>query len=64
MKGHRSRDEDSQDNFLLFRHPVVFCFIAHGGEPYSQRENTEKVIAYLIDQAAKSHLTFTRNGTE
>ena len=40
------------------------CFIAHGGEPCSQRENAEKVIAYLIDQVAKSHLTFTRNGTE
>src|SRR5208337_4692069 len=40
------------------------CFIAHGGELCSQRENTEKVIAYLIDQVAKSHLTFTRNGTE
>jgi hypothetical protein len=40
------------------------CFIANGEEPCSQRENTEKVIAYLIDQVAKSHLTFTRNGTE
>ena len=40
------------------------CFIAHGGETCSQRENTEKVIAYLIDQVAISHLTFTRNGTE
>ena len=40
------------------------CFVAHGGEPGSQRENTEKVIAYLIDQVAKSHLTFTRNGSE
>ena len=40
------------------------CFIAHGGESFSQRENTEKVIAYLIDQVAKSHLTFIRNGTE
>jgi hypothetical protein len=43
---------------------LFFCFIAHGGEPGSQKENTEKVIAYLIDQVAKSHLTFTRNGTE
>ncbi|MHC1725024.1 MAG: DUF5329 family protein [Syntrophobacteraceae bacterium] len=40
------------------------CFIAYGGEPGSQRETTEKVIAYLIDQIAKSHLTFVRNGTE
>ena len=40
------------------------CFIAHGGEPCGQRENTEKVVAYLIDQAAESHLTFTRNGIE
>ena len=40
------------------------CFIAHGGEPGSQGENPEKVIAYLMDQVAKSHLTFTRNGTE
>ena len=40
------------------------CIIAYGGEPCSQRENTDKVIAYLIDQVAKSHLTFTRNGTE
>ena len=40
------------------------CFIAQGGEPGSQRENTEKVFAYLIDQVARSHLTFTRNGTE
>ncbi len=40
------------------------CFIAHGGEPGSERENTEKVIEYLIDQVAKSHLTFTRNGSE
>ena len=40
------------------------CFIAHGGEPGSQRGNTEQVSAYLIDQVAKSHLTFTRNGTE
>jgi len=40
------------------------CFIAYGGEPCSQRENTEKVIAYLVDQVAKSHLTFIRNGTE
>ena len=39
-------------------------FTAHGGEPGSQRENAEKTIAYLIDQVAKSHLTFTRNGTE
>ena len=43
---------------------LFFSFIAHGGEPCSQRENTEKVIAYLIEQVAKSHLTFTRNGTE
>ena len=40
------------------------CFIAYGGETCSQMENTEKVIAYLIDQVAKSHLTFIRNGTE
>ena len=40
------------------------CFIAHGGELCSQRENPEKVIAYLIDQVVKSHLTFIRNGTE
>ena len=40
------------------------CFIAHAEELCSQRENPEKVIAYLIDQVAKSHLTFIRNGTE
>ncbi len=40
------------------------CFIAHGEKQCSQRENAEKVIAYLIDQVAKSHLTFIRNGTE
>jgi hypothetical protein len=40
------------------------CFIAYGGETCSHRESPEKVIAYLIDQVAKSHLTFTRNGTE
>jgi len=40
------------------------CFIAHGGEPCSQREKAEKVIAYLIDQVAESHLTFIRNGIE
>jgi hypothetical protein len=40
------------------------CFIAHGGEPSGQRGNTEEVSAYLIDQIAKSHLTFTRNGSE
>jgi hypothetical protein len=40
------------------------CFIAHGGEPGGQREDTEKVVAYLIDQIAKSHLAFTRNGIE
>jgi len=40
------------------------CLIAYGGEPGIQRENTDKVIAYLIDQVAKSHLTFNRNGTE
>ncbi len=44
---------------------VLFsCFIAHAGETCIQRENPDKVIAYLIDQVAKSHLTFTRNGTE
>jgi len=43
---------------------LLSCFIAHGGEPCRQRENAENVIAYLIDQVAKSHLTFTRNGTE
>ncbi len=40
------------------------CLITHGEEQCSQRENAEKVIAYLIDQVAKSHLTFTRNGIE
>jgi hypothetical protein len=40
------------------------CFIAHGGEPDGHRENPEKVFVYLIDQVAKSHLTFIRNGTE
>jgi hypothetical protein len=40
------------------------CFIAHGGEAGGQTENSEKVIAYLIDQVAISHLTFTRNGME
>jgi hypothetical protein len=40
------------------------CFVAHAGEPCGQRESTEKAVAYLIDQVAKSHLTFTRNGTE
>jgi len=40
------------------------CFIAHGEEQCSRTENVEKVIAYLIDQVAKSHLTFTRNGIE
>ncbi|MEN6437580.1 MAG: DUF5329 family protein [Syntrophobacter sp.] len=52
---------------------IVFCslgvllfsfLIAHGGESGGQRESTEKVITYLIDQIAKSHLTFTRNGIE
>ncbi len=43
---------------------LFFCFIAYGGEPCSQKESPEKVIAYLIDQVAESHLTFTRNGTE
>lgn len=43
---------------------LLSCFTAHGGEPGSQRETTEKVFAYLIDQVAQSHLTFTRNGTE
>jgi Family of unknown function (DUF5329) len=40
------------------------CFVAYGGETGSQSEHTEKVCVYLIDQVAKSHLTFTRNGTE
>ena len=40
------------------------CFIAYGGEPGSQNENTHKVIEYLIDHIAKSNLTFTRNGIE
>ncbi len=40
------------------------CFIAHAAELCSLRENDEKVIAYLIDQVEKSHLTFIRNGTE
>jgi hypothetical protein len=40
------------------------CFIAHGEKPCSQRENADKIIAYLIDRVAESHLTFTRNGTE
>jgi hypothetical protein len=40
------------------------CFVANGAEPGRQRENAEKVFAYLIDQVAKSHLIFTRNGTE
>jgi hypothetical protein len=40
------------------------CFAAHGGEPGSQRENTEKVFAYLIDLVAQSQFTFIRNGTE
>jgi hypothetical protein len=43
---------------------LSFCFIAYGGEPGSQKESPEKVIAYLIDQVAKSRLTFTRNGIE
>lgn len=40
------------------------CFIAYGGGPGSQTEYTKKIVAYLIDQVANSHLTFTRNGTE
>jgi len=43
---------------------LFLYFIAHGGELCFQRENSEKIIAYLIDQVAISHLTFTRNGTE
>jgi hypothetical protein len=43
---------------------LLSCFTAHGREPGGQRENTEKVFAYLIDQVAESHLTFTRNGIE
>jgi hypothetical protein len=43
---------------------LFLCFAAHGGEPCTQRENAEKVIAYLIDKVARSHLTFTRNETE
>jgi hypothetical protein len=40
------------------------CCIARGAEPGGHRENTENVFAYLLDQVARSHLTFTRNGTE
>lgn len=43
---------------------LLSCLIAIGGESGRQRESTENVIAYLIDRVAKSHLTFTRNGTE
>ncbi|MGD0397299.1 MAG: DUF5329 family protein [Syntrophobacteraceae bacterium] len=43
---------------------LFICFIANAGELCSQGENSEKVIAYLIDQVARSNLTFTRNGTE
>jgi hypothetical protein len=52
---------------------VIFCslgillfsgFIASGAERGSRMEDTETVFAYLIDQVAKSHLIFTRNGTE
>ena len=40
------------------------CFVVHGGQPGSQWENAATVFTYLIDQVAKSHLTFIRNGTE
>ena len=40
------------------------CFVVHGGEPGSQWENAANVFTYLIDQVAKSHLTFIRNGVE
>jgi hypothetical protein len=43
---------------------LLSCFVAHGVETCSQRESAEHVIGYLIDQVAKSHLTFTRNETE
>ena len=39
-------------------------FIANGGETASKKENTGEIIAYLLDEVAKSHLTFIRNGTE
>ena len=39
-------------------------FIANGAETGNQRKNAENVYAYLIEEVAKSHLTFTRNGVE
>lgn len=40
------------------------CFTAHAEEQSKQRQSTEKTIEYLIDQVAKSRLTFTRNGID
>lgn len=51
---------------ILFSLSVLLmsCFAAYGGETLGHKENTEKIVAYLIDQVAKSNLTFSRNGTE
>ncbi|MCE5333541.1 MAG: DUF5329 domain-containing protein [Desulfobacteraceae bacterium] len=43
---------------------LSYCFSANGEIVGNQQEKTEKLSAYLIDQVAKSHLIFTRNGTE
>jgi hypothetical protein len=43
---------------------LILCFIVNGAESASQKEIADKTVIYLIDQVAKSHLIFTRNGTE
>jgi len=64
MEGHVIEMKTTKIIFCSLIIVLFFYFIAYGGDTCSTRENPEKVIAYLIDQVAQSHLTFTRNGTE
>lgn len=43
---------------------LLSCFLAGRGESGEQNKKIENELAYLIDQIAKSHLTFIRNGVE
>lgn len=51
---------------LLFAMAIILfsCFAAQGGEPSNRGKNTDVVIEYLLDQIARSNLTFIRNGAE
>lgn len=43
---------------------LLSCLFATVGQANSQGDSAEKVFVYLIDNVAKSQLTFIRNGTE